>query len=104
MRILLDTNVILDAMMQRGPWCKDADDILLAAAQGHVTCAATTLSLATSFYVGRKSVGTAGARAGVSRYISALEILPVDKQTLLDADGLSGPDFEDNILETVPKA
>jgi predicted nucleic acid-binding protein len=34
----------------------------------------------------------------VRRYLVAFDILPVDKQTLLDADALAGNDFEDNIL------
>jgi len=36
MRVLLDTNVILDAMLQRAPWHSDADAILKAAALGQV--------------------------------------------------------------------
>jgi predicted nucleic acid-binding protein len=63
-----------------------------------VTCATTTLSLATIFYVGRRVVGTAAARAAVQKYLAAFAILPIDKQTLLDADALPGSDFEDNIL------
>lgn len=98
MRVLLDINVILDAMLQRSPWHVEADAILQAAALGQVTCATTTLSLATIFYVGRQVVGTAAARATVRKYLAAFAILPVDKQTLLDADALPGNDFEDNIL------
>ncbi len=98
MRVLFDINVILDALLQRAPWHQEADAILKAAANGQVTCAVTTLSLATTFYVGRKAVGNAAARAAVRRYLGAFTILPVDKQTLLDADALPGNDFEDNIL------
>jgi hypothetical protein len=54
--------------------------------------------LATVFYVGRQTVGTASARAAVRGYLAAFDILPIDKQTLLDADALPGSDFEDNIL------
>src|SRR5206468_41234 len=98
MRVLLDNNVILDAMLQRLPWHKEADAILQAAAQGQVTCATTPLSLATIFYVGRQVVGTTAARYAVRKYLVAFDILPVDRQTLLDADALPGSDFEDNIL------
>jgi predicted nucleic acid-binding protein len=98
MRVLLDTNVLLDTMLQRAPWHKDADAVLQAAALGQVSCAVTTLSLATLFYVGRKIVGTAVARAGVRQYLGIFAILPVEKQTLLDADASPGTDFEDNIL------
>ncbi|MBW3541837.1 MAG: PIN domain-containing protein [Planctomycetes bacterium] len=41
MRVLLDTNVILDSMLQRPPWHVDADAVLLAASNGEVSCAAT---------------------------------------------------------------
>jgi len=98
MRVLLDTNVLLDSILQRAPWHQAADAILQADALGQVTCAATTLSLATVFYVVRKIVGAAMARAAVRRSLGALVILPVDKQTLLDADALPGSDYEDNIL------
>jgi predicted nucleic acid-binding protein len=101
MRVLLDVNVILDTMLQRPPWHTEADAILQAAALGQVTCATATISLATIFYVGRKVVGTPAVRAAVRKYLVAFEILPVDKQTLLDADALPGNDFEDNILIAV---
>jgi predicted nucleic acid-binding protein len=98
MHVLLDTNILLDSIMQRAPWHKEADAVVQAVARGQVSCAVTTLSLATVFYVGRKAVGTAAARAGVRKYLSGFTILPIDKQTLLDADGLAGNDFEDNIM------
>jgi predicted nucleic acid-binding protein len=98
MRVLLDINVILDAMLRRPPWNTEADAILHAAAQGQVVCATTPLSLATIFYVSRKIVGTSAARIGIRKYLAAFEILSIDKQTLLDADLLPGSDFEDNIL------
>src|SRR5438876_1108277 len=98
MRVLLDINVILDSMLQRPPWHVEADAIFHAAAQGQVTCATTPLSLATVFYVGRRTVGTPAARAGVRQYLAAFVILPLDRQAMLDADALPGNDFEDNIL------
>jgi predicted nucleic acid-binding protein len=98
MRVVLDTNVLLDSILQRPPWYQDADAILKADAQAQVTCAITTLSLATAFYVARKAVGTATARAAVRKCFGALVILPVEKQTLLAADAMAGNDFEDNIL------
>jgi predicted nucleic acid-binding protein len=98
MRVLLDTNILLDSILQRAPWHAEADAILQADARGQVNCAATTLSLATVFYVARKAVGTLVARGAVQKCLAALAILPVDKQTLVDADALAGTDFEDNII------
>ena len=98
MRVLLDVNVILDAMLQRTPWHQDADAILKAEADGDIACAVTTHSLTTAFYISRKTIGTAAARVAVRNYLAAFVILSIDKQTLLDADTMSGKDFEDNIL------
>jgi predicted nucleic acid-binding protein len=97
-RILLDTNVILDAMLQRSPWCVEADAILQMGTHGTVTCFAGPTSLATVFYVARKAVGSIKARAVISKCLSGFEIALMDKQTFLDADNLPGSDFEDNIL------
>jgi predicted nucleic acid-binding protein len=98
MRVLLDTNVLVDSVLQRAPWQQDADGILQAVALGKVSCAVASLSLATVFYVGRKAVGTVAARAGVRQFFAGFSILPIDRQTLLDADTMAGSDFEDNIL------
>ena len=70
---------------------------LQAAADGRLTCAATALSLANIFYIGRRTLGTDQARLGVRTYLTAFEILPIDAATLKDADSLPGSEFEDNI-------
>jgi predicted nucleic acid-binding protein len=97
MRVLLDTNVILDAMLQRQPWHVEANAILQSAANGQVVCAASTLSLATVYHVGRRIVGTAAARSGIRNCLQAFEIVAIDKQALTKADALQGKDFEDDI-------
>jgi predicted nucleic acid-binding protein len=97
MRVLLDTNVLLDSLLQRAPWHGESDAILQAADRGEVVCALTTLSIANLFYIGRRFVGTAQARTDIRACLNRFDILPISRQTLLDADGLTGNDFEDNI-------
>jgi predicted nucleic acid-binding protein len=97
MRVLLDTNVLLDSMLQRPPWHSDADAILHAAGRGEVTVAVTALSIANLFYIGRRIVGTDQARTDVRTCLNTLQVLAVDRQALMDADALTGSDFEDNI-------
>jgi predicted nucleic acid-binding protein len=97
MHVLLDTNVILDAMLQRTPWHGDTDAILHAAGRGEVRCAVTTLSIANLFYIGRRIVGVQQARSDVRTCLNTLQILAVDRQVLIDADTLAGSNFEDNI-------
>lgn len=68
MRVLLDINVILDAMLQRAPWQQDADAVIQAAKRGLIVCSTTAHSLPTIFYVGKKALGRAAARTEVRTY------------------------------------
>ncbi|HVA50683.1 MAG TPA: PIN domain-containing protein [Pirellulales bacterium] len=97
MRVLLDTNVVLDSLLARAPWHVDADEILRRSQPGVLDLAVSALTVANLFYIGRKLVGAAQARLDVQRCLAAFEILPLDKQALTDADSLPGNDFEDNL-------
>lgn len=97
MRVLLDTNVVLDSLLQRAPWHVEADAILRQAKPGILELSVVALSLANLFYIGRRIVGTEQARADVRRVAQTFNILAVDRSTILQADALPGADFEDNI-------
>ena len=97
MRVLLDTNVLLDSLLQRPPWHVESDEILRRAQPGKLELAVVALSLANLFYVGRRVVGTDRARAEVRKIAQTFEILAVDRSTILEADALPGADFEDNL-------
>src|SRR5947209_5878449 len=97
MRVLVDTNIALDALLARAPWQADAQAILQAHQDGRLVCAFTTVSIANMFYVGPKAVGTAQALADVRFCLSIFDILSVTRQTLIDATQLPGGDYEDNI-------
>ena len=104
MRVLLDTDVLLDSLLQRPPWHVESDEILRRAAGSEVHLAVVSLSLANLFYVGRRIVGAERARAEVRRVIMTFDVLSVDRQTILDADALPGADFEDNIQIAATKS
>jgi predicted nucleic acid-binding protein len=97
MRVLLDTNVLLDSLLGRAPWCTESDAVLQAAAPGKLDLCVASLTLTNLFYVGRRVIGTNRARLEIRRCLSAFTILSVDRATLVDADALAGADFEDNV-------
>lgn len=97
MRVLLDTNVVLDSLLARAPWNAESDEILRAADRGDAVCAFTTLSIANLFYVGRRLVGLVQARNEVRVCLQRFDVVGVGRQTLLNADAMPGTDFEDNI-------
>jgi predicted nucleic acid-binding protein len=97
MRVLLDTNVVLDALLGRQPWKDDADAILHASRESKFTPYVTALSIAILFYVRRRLMGVEKARSGARECLDAFEVLPEDRSTLERALALPGRDFEDNI-------
>jgi predicted nucleic acid-binding protein len=97
MRVQLDTNIILDALLARPLWAADAQAILRAHQDGRVACALTTHAVATMYYVGRKAVGSVQALADARFCLTTFDIHDVTRQTLEDAAGLPGGDFEDNV-------
>jgi predicted nucleic acid-binding protein len=97
MRVLLDTNVVLDVLLMRTVWQAEAAVILDAARKSQIVAAFTSLSVANCFYVARRHGGIPMARLVVRECLGAFEILPIDRDTLLAAEGMPGTDFEDNI-------
>jgi predicted nucleic acid-binding protein len=97
MRVLFDTNIVLDVLLGRIPWRAEANVIFEAAQQGKITASMTTLSIANVFYVGRRLASLEKALQTVHDCLSAFDILPVERRTLEAALLLPGPDFEDKI-------
>ncbi len=96
LRILLDTNVVLDWLLDRKPWADEATPLWQARDAGHLLAYIPASVLTDIFYIGRRLVGTDAALAAVDRAL-ALEVVPVEKATLLRARSLPGTDFEDNV-------
>lgn len=65
LRVLLDTNVVLDRILQRQPWFDQAADFWRARSAGLLVAYVATSTLTDIFYIGRRIVGSADALAGV---------------------------------------
>jgi predicted nucleic acid-binding protein len=84
MRVLLDTNVILDLMLERGPWRAEAEAIAEADADGRLQAHACAASITDIFYISRKLVGAEKARRFVRNCLDNLQVVCVTRD-LLDA-------------------
>jgi len=95
MNALIDTNILLDDVLARDPFAADAREIVNACArhdyQGYIS-AITPLN---AFYVARRLVGIARARAMVKRLLDLFEVCPLDKMSLQAAYDSGQPDIED---------
>lgn len=95
-RVLLDTNVVLDWLLDRAPWADEALPLWQARDMGRLITYIPASVLTDIFYIARRQVGTVAALASIDRSL-ALEVVAVDKEILLRARALPGGDFEDNV-------
>lgn len=97
MRVLLDTNIVLDVLLNRAPWVTDSSAIWTAYDQRRITGYVPASAMTDIFYIARRMVDVPTARVAVGLCLSTFEICPVDRQTLEQATTLPGSGFEDNV-------
>ncbi|MBP3593428.1 MAG: PIN domain-containing protein [Lachnospiraceae bacterium] len=102
MKILLDTNVIIDALTSREPWNKSAEKIFLMGANHIVDMYITASSATDIYYLLRKFVkDTAGSKQIMSKLYSLIGILDVTAANCVEALASPISDYEDAVVEKV---
>lgn len=97
MRILLDTNVLLDVLLNRTTWATSAAQIWDMCIEGHFQGYVCASSCTDIFYIARRLTNLVRARAAVRLCLESFEICAVDHRVLVTADSMPGSDFEDNV-------
>ncbi|NET55263.1 MAG: PIN domain-containing protein [Symploca sp. SIO2E6] len=98
MRVLIDTNIILDFLLQREPFFQDAELLFQAIDSGKIVGYATASTLTDIFYIARRHTQSIEqARQAVSLTLTAMEICSVNRAVLESAFGSGLADFEDAI-------
>lgn len=97
LRVLVDTNVVLDQLLQREPWYTDAQPFWQARDARQIVTFLPASVLTDIFYISRRQVGTAQARLAVERCLSQFGLITVNRARLVAAAAMPGGDFEDNV-------
>jgi predicted nucleic acid-binding protein len=97
LRVLVDTNVVLDHLLLREPWHGEAQPFWQAHDSGRVVGYLPASTLTDIFYIGRRLVGLERARQAVSQCLDQFGLVPVYRAVLQAALALPGADFEDNV-------
>ena len=100
MNILLDTNIILDIVLERQPFWESAVRLLEAAAQANLTLYVTATTITDLYYITHKARDRASARNFIIDLLQFMEIAGVDKTTIIEALHSQITDFEDAIQES----
>jgi predicted nucleic acid-binding protein len=97
-RVLVDTNILLDFLLQREPFFQDAELLFQSIEAGQVIGYVTATTLTDIFYISRKHTRSdEQARQAVSETLTAMVICPIDRAVLESAFNSGLVDFEDAV-------
>jgi len=97
-RILIDTNIILDFLLQREPFFLDAEQLFQEIDSGRVVGYVTATTLTDIFYISRRHTRSIEqARQAVSETLTVMVICPVNRAVLESAFRSGLADFEDAV-------
>ena len=98
MTVLLDTNIILDALQERHPFDTAAKDILKRAQNGDFTCLITANATADIFYLYSRARDMKSARIALEFLLKQYKVVSVSHDDCLNALSLPIVDYEDALV------
>lgn len=100
MRVLVDTNVIIDALTSREPWKESAEKIFIMAANSMINMYITASSATDIYYLVKKYLHSAKqAKQVMGKLYSLMGILAVTEDECIDALASAVNDYEDAVIE-----
>ena len=99
MRILLDTNVVLDVLLDRRPHSTDAALVFQLIEESTVKGLLCATTLTTIDYLLTQSLNRREARKHLTQLIRLFEIAPVNRAVIESAMNGKLDDFEDAVLD-----
>ena len=98
MKILLDTNIVLDLLMDRMPFADAAAELFSKVEDGSATGYLCGTTITTVYYLAAKVVGTPQAQEELKKLLSLFEVTPVNRHVLQSALTAGFADFEDAVI------
>lgn len=95
MKLLLDTDVLLDVLAEREPWYDHSATVLSLAESDNVDGFVAAHSASTLFYLSAKHLGSQRATSTLVELLRILTVAPLDHETVLRGLALGWSDFED---------
>ena len=96
-RIFLDTNVILDYLLEREPFYYDALKLWAACEEGTVEGYVSALTVNNVHYIAHRLNSETTAMIAVRGILSVFNVVPLDKELMKLAADFHDRDYEDDI-------
>lgn len=103
MTVLLDTNIIMDALQERQPFDITAKKILLLGQSGKIDCCFTANAATDIFFLYSKARNRSEANAALGFLLNTYKVVPITQEDCLKALELPNEDFEDSLIEVCAK-
>lgn len=97
MRVLFDTDLVLDLVLDREPFAEAAAALFVLHEQGRIDGYISGITLVNVFYLTRKFKGINDARRAVKELLATLGVCPLDHSVLEEAHRLAFADYEDAV-------
>ncbi len=98
MKVLFDTNVVLDLLLEREPFVHPVASLFSMVERGDLTGCLCATIITTLNYLASKAVGRKKAQIEIQKLLTLFEIAPVNR-SVLHAALLSGfSDYEDGVI------
>lgn len=97
MRILIDTDVCLDFVLQRPPFFVEAEEIFTRLGDGEFETYVSAVTPINVYYFTRKTKGINGAKQAVQDLLIAAEVCKIDDRILRNAQYSRITDYEDAV-------
>lgn len=99
MRVLVDTNVVLDLLLERQPFADAAARVFALVEESRIEGYICATTVTTIDYLLAHALDPDAARTALQRLLDMFEIAPVNRPVLEQALRSNMPDFEDAVLE-----
>lgn len=98
MKILFDTNIILDVLLDREPFSEMACILMSEVERGHLKAFLCATTITTLHYLVQKAIGRKKAEKAIRQLLELFEITSVDKVILERALISDFNDYEDAVI------
>jgi len=103
LKILLDTNIVLDLLLKREPFCDDALEIFTLVETKKLEAYLCATTITTIYYLISKQLDKTKADRIITDILELFEIADVNKEVLKESLKNNGKDFEDSVIYTSAK-
>jgi len=98
-KVLVDLNIILDVLLDRDPFAREAEWLWTMAESGAIKAYISGTSVTNLSYILQRALGTKKAKKVLEDVLKVFRVAKVDQTVITEAIRLSYRDFEDAVQE-----